>query len=408
MKPANTFTIPSLDGIRALSFLIVFISHDRLEQVPGLFGVAVFFFLSGYLITTLMRMEIEATGHLSVRNFFLRRAFRILPPFYLVLLLILWIVRAGWLPGTHTGPDLVASLFYVTNYWNIYVRSIMMPGFNIFWSLAVEEHFYLIFPFVVLLMLRLRVRRRTQAAILLGICGVVLLWRCILVFKLHSLEMSFGPVAYPLRTMYATDTRLDSILFGCVLALWGNPVLDQRPRHSWAASILGLVVLLATFVIRNPEFRETFRYTFQGLALMPLFISAIRLHDHWAFKWLNSAPLRFMGVLSYTLYLVHYPILNLAEKWSNNRLVVGVSALAISTLIAFAMHLLVERPMANLRRRFGSRTTEVIESPQNIPARDGGSIAGIAARPLDHSGAAKTMVGYSEWKQQLGTERGSS
>jgi peptidoglycan/LPS O-acetylase OafA/YrhL len=228
------------------------------------------------------------------------------------------------------------------------------------------------------------------------------------VFKLHSLEMSFGPVAYPLRTMYATDTRLDSILFGCVLALWGNPVLDQRPRHSWAASILGLVVLLATFVIRNPEFRETFRYTFQGLALMPLFIAAIRLHDHWAFKWLNSAPLRFMGVLSYTLYLVHYPILNLAEKWSNNRLVVGISALAISTVIAFAMHLLVERPMANLRRRFGSRTTEVIESPQNIPARDGGSIAGIAARPLDHSGAAKTMVGYSEWKQQLGTERGSS
>lgn len=396
MKPATTFKIPSLDGIRALSFLIVFISHDRLEQVPGLFGVAVFFFLSGYLITTLMRMEIQTTGTLSIRNFFLRRAFRILPPFYLVLVLILGIVWAGWLPGTHTTPDLLASIFYITNYWNIFVRSIMMPGFNIFWSLAVEEHFYLIFPFVVLLMLHLRLRRKTQAALLLGMCGIVLLWRCILVFKLHSLDMTFGPVTYPLRTMYATDTRLDSILFGSVLALWGNPMLDQKPRHSWLASILGLFVLLATFIIRAPEFRETFRYTLQGLALIPLFISAIRLHDHWAFKWLNSAPLQLMGVLSYTLYLVHYPILNLAEKWSDNRLVVGVSALAISIAIAYAVHLLVERPMANLRRKFGSRTAEVIESPKDTDAAaTGRTPAGPALSP-DGIRAAKTMVGYSE------------
>ena len=370
MTPANTFKIPALDGIRALSFLIVFISHDRLEeQVPGLFGVVVFFFLSGYLITTLMRIEIEKTGNLSIRNFFLRRAFRILPPFYIVLLLILWIVWAGWLQGFHTTSDLVASLFYVTNYWNIYVHSVMMPGFNIFWSLAVEEHFYMIFPFAVLLMLCLRLRRKTQAALLLGVCGIVLLWRCILVFKLHSLDMTFGPVNYPLRTMYATDTRLDSILFGCVLGLWCNPILDEKPRHSLVASILGSVVLLATFIIRTPEFRETFRYTLQGLALMPLFISAITWHDHWAFKWLDSPPLRFMGVLSYTLYLVHYPILNLAEKWTDNRLVVGISALAISVLVAYAIHLLVERPMANLRRKFGSRTTEVIEKSRTRKLR---------------------------------------
>jgi peptidoglycan/LPS O-acetylase OafA/YrhL len=407
MKAANTFKIPSLDGIRALSFLIVFISHDRLEQVPGLFGVAVFFFLSGYLITTLMRMEIEATGDLSIRNFFFRRAFRILPPFYLVLLLILGIVAAGWLPGTHTTSDLLASLFYITNYWNIYVRSIMMPGFNIFWSLAVEEHFYLIFPMVVLLMLRFRLRRRVQAGLLLGICGVVLLWRCILVFKLHSLDMTFGPVKYPLRTMYATDTRLDSILFGCVLALWGNPILDKKPRHSWLASGLGLVMLLATFIIRTPEFRETFRYTLQGLALMPLFISAIRLHDHWAFKWLNSAPLQFMGVLSYTLYLVHFPILNLVEKWSDNRLIVGISALALSVAIAYAMHLLVERPMANLRKRFGSRTAEVIESIRDTNGVTADQSPPVATRLQDGRRAANAIVRYDDWKQQLETERGS-
>jgi peptidoglycan/LPS O-acetylase OafA/YrhL len=104
---------------------------------------------------------------------------------------------------------------------------------------------------------------------------------------------------------------------------------------------------------------------------------------------------------------VHYPILNLAEKWSDNRLVVGISALVISVVIAFVMHLLVERPMANLRRRFGSRTTEVIDSPRSTAVVGGGSVEGIAARPLDNRGEAKTMAGYSEWKPQLGSERGS-
>jgi peptidoglycan/LPS O-acetylase OafA/YrhL len=149
-NPAKTFSIPSLDGIRALSFLIVFVAHDNFKPVPGLFGVAVFFFLSGYLITTLMRIEIENTGTISIEGFYLRRAFRILPPFYIVLLLIILVVKAGVLPGYYDSADLTASVLYVTNFWNIYAHPIQMPGFNIFWSLAVEEHFYLVFPFLML------------------------------------------------------------------------------------------------------------------------------------------------------------------------------------------------------------------------------------------------------------------
>jgi peptidoglycan/LPS O-acetylase OafA/YrhL len=355
------FIIPSLDGIRALSFLVVFISHDHLEQIPGLFGVAVFFFLSGYLITTLMRMEVESTGTLSLKNFYIRRSFRILPPFYVVLTLILVVVALHWLPGSYTGTDLAASAFYLTNYWNIYVRSILMPGFNVFWSLAVEEHFYLVFPLIVLVMLKFKWKRQTQAAILLGLCGVVLIWRCILVFKLHSLQMTFGPVLMPLRTMYGTDTRIDSILFGSVLALWGNPILDEGPKPRWSWTIGGILLLLMTFVYRSPEFRETFRYTVQGIALIPLFIAAIRWHEHPAFRWLDSAPLKFIGILSYTLYLVHFPALILVERWTGNRLIVGVVALALSIVVAYAVHILIEEPCARLRRRFGSRTADVLD-----------------------------------------------
>jgi len=119
MNSKRPFSIPCLDGIRAVSFLIVFISHDGLPQIPGLFGVAVFFFLSGYLITTLMRMEIASSATLSLKGFYLRRSFRILPPFYFVICFILVLVASGILPGSCTESDLLASLFYLTNYWNI-------------------------------------------------------------------------------------------------------------------------------------------------------------------------------------------------------------------------------------------------------------------------------------------------
>jgi peptidoglycan/LPS O-acetylase OafA/YrhL len=362
-NPAKTFSIPSLDGIRALSFLIVFVAHDNFKPVPGLFGVAVFFFLSGYLITTLMRIEIENTGTISIEGFYLRRAFRILPPFYIVLLLIILVVKAGVLPGYYDSADLTASVLYVTNFWNIYAHPIQMPGFNIFWSLAVEEHFYLVFPFLMLLMIRLKLNRRSQVSILLALCTAVLIWRCILVFRLHSLNMVFGLVTDPLRTMYGTDTRIDSILFGCVLALWGNPVLDNKPKHNWPLTLAGALTLLGTFVYRDLVFRETIRYTLQSLALIPLFIAAIRLHNHWAFRWLNSRPLRFIGVLSYSLYLVHFPILKIVQAWSDNRLVVGFVAMSISLVLAYTLHVLVEKPLARFRRRFGSRTAEVITQP---------------------------------------------
>src|ERR1035437_410577 len=131
---AKGFSIPSLDGIRAISFLIVFVSHDHFDKiVPGLFGVAAFFFLSCYLITTLMRLEIETTGKIAIGQFYLRRAFRIFPPFYLVLALIVLVVNAGWLPGSFNSGDLAASVLYLTNYWNIFVHPINMPGFDIFW-----------------------------------------------------------------------------------------------------------------------------------------------------------------------------------------------------------------------------------------------------------------------------------
>src|SRR5215471_14948655 len=142
--------IPSLDGIRACSVMVVFAAHAGLRGlIPGDFGVTVFFFLSGYLITTLLRIEHEQTGAISFRAFYLRRVLRIFPPFYLALgaATLVWVLGGLDRPPFSVG-GLLQQVFFLTNY-NILQNGWWFghaPGTFIFWSLAVEEHFYLAFP----------------------------------------------------------------------------------------------------------------------------------------------------------------------------------------------------------------------------------------------------------------------
>jgi peptidoglycan/LPS O-acetylase OafA/YrhL len=348
--------IPSLDGLRAIAFLIVFVSHAGLEVVPSGFGVTVFFFLSGYLITTLMRVEHEKTGHVNLRHFYLRRALRILPPFYLVLACATALAYLGCL-GTDvklmTAPIVSQALHYSNYRLAFHGTDGMAPGTGVYWSLAVEEHFYLTFPIAFLALSRRNVAGRTKAFWLWGACVAILVWRCALVLLTS---------ATPERIFFCSDTRLDSIAFGCALGAWQNPVLDATDhwlggtaaRGPWL-SLLGLGLLVATFLIRSPGFRETFRYTLQGLALTPIFIAAIRW-PHWGlFRALNWRLLRFMGTLSYCLYLIHRVALEAVEHaLGMHGIRRAAVALGISLLIAWVIHVFVERPCARLRRRLAA------------------------------------------------------
>src|SRR5258708_16055417 len=145
--------IPSLDGLRAVSFMIVFLSHAGLSVLlPGGFGVTVFFYLSGFLITTLIRIERQTTGSVSIRNFYLRRALRILPPFYLILLLASALTMLGFLPGELRLSPVLAEATHISNYWFIFRGSDGTPAGTVpYLSLPVEEHFSLVFPLPYLL-----------------------------------------------------------------------------------------------------------------------------------------------------------------------------------------------------------------------------------------------------------------
>jgi len=357
LAPHAHYYIPSLDGLRAVSFFIVFLAHAGLDRVvPGGFGVTVFFFLSGYLITTLMRIEAERSGHVNLKNFYLRRALRILPPFYIVLVAATLLGILGFLRGDPPPRMLpVASqALHVSNYW-IAARGWggIATGTGVYWSLAVEEHFYLLFPAAFLLLSRLRLTGRQKAMCFWGVCAVVLAWRCLVVLGLRArLD----------RTYLCSDTRVDSILFGCALAVWHNPVLDAdhgwwytstRWRYGLLVSAIGL--LLVTFVVRSSVFRETLRYTLQGVALTPVFVAAVRW-PHWPiFRLLNWRPVRFIGTLSYSLYLVHHVALAVVEQHVPlGRAARAPLALLISFAIAWTVYRLVELPCARVRKRLSA------------------------------------------------------
>jgi peptidoglycan/LPS O-acetylase OafA/YrhL len=388
MRPATASSrslyIPSLDGIRACAVMLVFVAHvvkllgpDRYQgRIPGEFGVTVFFFLSGYLITTLLRIEHEQSGAIGFRAFYLRRVLRIFPPFYLVLI----VATALWLlgdfrpaPPLHLDGLATQAVFF-TNYYVVQHGwwEGMAPGTWIFWSLCVEEHFYLLFPLLYVLLLRFVPDRRRQAVVLAGLCGLVLAWRLVLVFALGAPKD---------RTYVATDTRIDSILFGCILGVFANPLLDRQRGGDTAWKLgwvpLALAGILLSFAVRSPRFQMSMAYTLQGICLFPLFIAAVRFHDWGPFRLLNIGWVRFVGVLSYSIYLLHPAVLWGVRSWVPLPWEVdGLIALGITLALAVVIWKLVEKPAARLRKRLSrvlvpERPAPRAQAPAPMPVAAG-------------------------------------
>lgn len=344
--------VPALDGFRAIAVLIVMVSHAGLGKwIPGGFGVTIFFFLSGYLIISLMRSEQASTGCVSLKGFYFRRTIRIFPPMYITIGLSAAAALAGLLPEPVSAMGLLRDALFLTNYSNLWQTG---PGVPIpLWSIDVEEWFYILFSLsFVLFLSRLQPARAARWCALA--CLFILCVRTGIATGGGNLDQIY----------YWSHTRFDSILYGGCLALWQNPRLDGpgawRPRP-WHIAF-ALAVLAACIIIRNPVFRETLRYSLQGMGLFVIF-SAV-LHDKGLVsRVMGSRPLRWVGLLSYTLYLCHVPILKMIEhNWPGLPLAAtGTAMMVASAAYALAMYFGVERPLARWRSRRSARLRGISE-----------------------------------------------
>jgi peptidoglycan/LPS O-acetylase OafA/YrhL len=345
LTPAQS--IPSLDGIRAVAVSLVFYAHSGLERfIPGGLGVTIFFVLSGFLITTLMRTEYAKRGRIAFGSFYLRRLIRLMPPLVIVVAAA-WLLSAlGWIDGHFSLSGWLSTLFYFGNYHVIAQDFNGLPGgMGIVWSLAIEEHYYLRYPPLAAILLHLR-RPAFSALVLAFLCVAVLLWRYWLVVQ----------GADPNYIMMATDTRVDAILIGCGLALWRNPWLDRLPARGstlqWLLGAASIATLVCTFVYRDEFFRLTLRYSLQSLAVAVLLYLAVAHAERRPFRWLSARPLVYIGSISYTIYLSHHLILlALAKHWPQGGwLGLTVVGALLTLLVAEPMRRWIEIPSAQWRR----------------------------------------------------------
>ncbi|MEF3075511.1 acyltransferase [Methylobacter sp. Wu1] len=342
--------IPSLDGWRALAILIVLLSHAGWGKIiPGGLGVTLFFFLSGYLITTLIMEEYRRDQAINICNFYIRRILRLVPTLTITLLIAYGLTLFQLLPGGITWQGFLAQLFYFANYYTLFFDpgSTTPQGTGILWSLSVEEHFYIAYPLIVSVILT-KTKGRHMAFIFAAACIGALVWRVHL-----SGAVDFNPN----RTYYATDTRFDSILYGCVLALVKNPAFPTErhammKKHHKIVFIISLIALAFTILYRDPQFRETFRYSLQGIALMPLFYLSIKFWRSTPFKFLNVRPIKIVGVYSYSIYLIHYIFIKLINPHTNSPIIIFALSAVLAIAYAAIMDKYVERFFKDLRKSF--------------------------------------------------------
>lgn len=328
---------PPLDGLRAIAVAAVMGFHF---QIPGFWGgfsgVDVFFVLSGFLITGLLVDEYKTRGTISVASFYLRRAARLMPQ--LAIFLFAYVLLAPWIwPSVsiahHIGNATVA-LFYLSDYGIAFFgRPVTIP---FTWSLAVEEHYYLIWPFVLLGLVRARSLRSVLAWLVILYC-VSTAWR------IASLSLTGWHSTY-----FRFDARISGLVAGSILAV---AVREWPIRLSRIYSNAGAIASLALIAACIATSREgdaatlTWRLILIEAAAVALILCLFRDGDCAVAKVVGSPPLVFLGRISYGLYLWHAPaFFGLYMAASLDKVSSVVFASAFSLMAAWLCYRVAERP----------------------------------------------------------------
>jgi peptidoglycan/LPS O-acetylase OafA/YrhL len=344
-KPANKSYIPTLDGLRAIAIVLVISSHATSYSAPpvwanGYAGVMIFFALSGYLITTHLVWEFDATGRISLGDFYLRRAFRILPPVFLYLaalgaLSILGIIGFDW-------QSFCAALFFYANYadhtWAV----------GHFWSLSVEEHFYLLWP---LLLVAFGVRKGWGTAVAFAVAVGILR---LAVDHSHWLDSVFQDAAHG---NFHSDLVFDTLLWGCCLAFF-----LRRPRRAdLTSAALSTIIAITVGAMMFAHWKIS--QTIVVAHLLPaILVGAVAAAPHAPIgKFLELEAVRFIGRMSYSLYI--WQQLFLGGRGSHFP---TIYALAATFVCAFISYKLIEQPAIRFGRRIIQKRTQPTQAIVNL------------------------------------------
>ncbi len=358
----------ALDGIRAVAIALVFAEHFG-GFLPGTVGVDVFFVLSGYLITGLLIAEYDRSGRVRFRSFYRRRALRLMPAY--LAMLALTVVAAGTVGSEQSGSlvrqGLARSLTYTSNIataihrWD--AESPRLWEFT--WSLAAEEQFYLLWP--VLLVLGLRLARGDRAR--LRLAGITMAGFLASVAWTYHLAAGHAAV---MRVSVAPDTRSGALLVGCAVALWQS-VPRAASLPSWAVALsrwggLGLATLVLWRFPRDNAYGQAWLSPVMAVAtaLVIVAVTTPSRRRSLASSVLKLRPVAFVGKLSYSLYLYNVLALLLfehAERLGWIRVEAAyrpVAAALMALALAFGSYRWIEQPFLRRRDRAGVRPANTV------------------------------------------------
>lgn len=339
--------IPSLNGLRAISVTMVILYHfnyhylDNAVTVPWSFffngdlGVNVFFVISGYLITTLLNREIALTKRVSLKGFYIRRTLRIFPAYYFILFVYLVLQLCNVIH--------ISNLSWVTSV--TYTKYLYKPDWvtKHFWSLSVEEHFYLVWPLV------FQQLPRFKKHFLLFVVIIVPVFRIINIY--YNRDWMDGTSIFQ---------RVDAIIYGCILALYYGPIkayVNRLLSINKAFIFLPFIILFVLYLTQNQAY--LMRYynllitavgttygSIANLAIVAIIVISLEYKNVW-YKFLNLPFVNFIGKLSYSLYLWQqiflYPALKVVSIFPFN--VAGIIVMALSS------YYFIEKPFLKIKHK---------------------------------------------------------
>ncbi|CAH0349663.1 MAG: acyltransferase [Sphingobium sp.] len=341
--------VSGLDGLRLAAVAIVIVRHyEIVPMLPGGFGVSLFFFISGFLISRLLIAEEKRNGAIALGKFYIRRFIRLLPP--LLLMGIVAVPLLYLIEPENFSPAQIALSF-------LYLGNIVKFGAPIFgwkegyqaieplWSLAVEEHFYLLLPPLLFLL------RSQSSRIWLMVAAIVgaLLLRMFVAWA--------DPANADQINYHFTFTRLDAMAWGVLLTLLldaGRITQSAIDRVGHLLVWIGGIAMLASMIHWTPYYEEVLKYTPQSLAIGIFFTGVIFADQYSAVRRIAEFPLiSHLGRISYELYLWHFPILAAVSHFVVGFVPAVTLSLILTLLVADVAYRLTTKRLGAMRRKFG-------------------------------------------------------